>query len=139
MLGYTTPQAWVWTPHPVGVGLETPPARSPPSPLGVGLETPSPSQTSHIPPGCGPKDPPGQTPQHPPWVWSWRPPWPDPPNLPSGVGLETPPPVDRILDTCFLKCYLAQTSMQAVKSKIKQHQCRIHDFLGVSTLNLCGN
>ena len=27
-----------------------------------------------------------------PQVWAWTPPWPDP-NLPPGLGLDTPPPV----------------------------------------------
>ena len=77
-------------------------------PMGVGLETP-----------------PGQTPQLPPWMWAWRPPTARPLNFPPGCGSgnlqgmlgyhppycnacwDTTPSVDRILDTCYWKYYLA--------------------------------
>ena len=53
---------------PLGVGLEIPPGQNPqPTPLGVGLETPLPlARPLNAPPGCGP----GDTPP----VWAWRPP-----------------------------------------------------------------
>ena len=69
------PQAWAWTP-PLGLGLDNP---------RVWAWTP-PSQTPNLPPGSGPR----------------HPSWPDPqPPPPPGLGLDTPPPVDRILDTRF--------------------------------------
>ena len=83
--------------YPPGMCLE--------NPLGVGLETP-----------------PGQTSQLPPWVWAWRPPKARSLNFPPGcepgdlqcmLGYQTSP-VNRILDTCFWKYYLAATSLRAV-------------------------
>ena len=65
-------------PHPLGVGLETPPAR----PL-------------NFPPSVGQETLPGHTPQPPSWVWAWR------PARHAGIPPPAPPPVDRILDTRF--------------------------------------
>ena len=106
-----------WSRHPLGVGLETPQARSPStSPLVVGLETPLARSPSTSPLGVGLETPLARSPS----------------TSPLGVGLETckacwdttrplgtcckacwdttcnacwdstphPPPVNRITDTC---------------------------------------
>ena len=88
-VGCVPPVAVPGSPHnplPLGVDLETAPARSPStSPLGVGLETPLARSPSTSTLGVGLETPWPDPPQLPPWVWTWRPPWPDPPQLPSWV------------------------------------------------------
>ena len=90
-LGLDTPWVWAWRPPP----------RPDPStsPLGVGLETAPARSLNH--PRCGPGDPPpGQTPQLPTGCVPGDSPQPHPSTSPLGVGLETPH-VDRILDIRF--------------------------------------
>ena len=135
-----------------------PPAWTPPRygsrdlPTGCGPGDP-PSQTCQPPPGCGPGDPPWPDPSTSPWMWAWRPPWPDPSTYPPGCGpgdpsapgqtpqptpldvsLETPPPVNRILDTRFWKYYLAPTSLRAVNI-----QFNIFDLFTNYSLQLVGS
>ena len=89
---------------------------------------------------------------HLPWVWTYRPPQPDPSTSPMGVGLENPcqtpqlfpacgpgdlqdmlgyppppPAVDRILDTCFRKFYLASTLLWAIITP-KHHMSDLEDL-----------
>ena len=116
MLGYNplglalTPQVWAWIPPGVGLGPRCgpgspgvvltpqvwawiPPARPPNIPLGLD----PPARPPNLPPGCGPGHPLDRPPKHPP-----------------GCGPRQHPPVNRILDTCFWKYYLAPTSLRAV-------------------------
>ena len=92
---------------PLGVGLETP--------LGVGLETPSQTPNFPPPPGVGLETPPAR-----------------PLNLPLGLGLDIPP-VNRILDTPFLKYYLAPTSLRAIIIDLDSFSLTDHQYLKKQT------
>ena len=101
---------WAWAP---GVGLD-PQVWSWPPRCEPGYPQPDPQYT----PGSGPPvrppnpPPPGCGPGHPQT---------DPPNIPLGVGLDSTPPVNRILDTCFWKYYLAPNFI-AGGNDIDQHK-----------------